>query len=341
MTPKRIAVVGARGYSGLELIRILNHHPLIQKVSAFATQNFKLSQWPKVDCHTLEHLPEADADLVFLATPAETSLELAPQCLKRGQSVVDLSGAFRLKTHSYAEHYRFEHTSPEWLKEARYGLQPWLQDHSIPTSGPVLIANPGCYATAILTALLPVLKDKLIQPNSIVIDAKSGTTGAGKKAVESQLFAEVDQDCLPYRIGRHQHLPEIQEACLAWSAIQIDPFMSTSLLPVRRGITAAVYARVQSGVSPKQIEDSFRQAYVDQPLIRFAAIEDQADLLSLRKVVGTARVHLAYQLMGDKLYLYSALDNLLKGAASQAVENMNRIFDWSGHLGLEHLEALA
>jgi N-acetyl-gamma-glutamyl-phosphate reductase len=206
------------------------------------------------------------------------------------------------------------------------------------------VANPGCYATSILMALLPLLRPSgsgdpgIIDPASLVIDAKSGTSGAGRKANEDLLFTEVDGDCLPYRVGKHQHIPEIIQAVQRLSGVEIDPLFATNLLPVRRGITSGIYARLRPGKSLADVAGAFESAYAGYPLLAHGAIEEAPKLLSLRRVAGSPRTQIAYTTDGNKLYLFSAIDNLLKGAASQAVENLNRLLDLpleTGLLGLE------
>lgn len=337
-----VSVVGARGYSGIELIKLLLQHPLADLKYAFATSEFNLGTFvsqPKAknvlcfkDSEIMNHLTE----VVFLATPAEVSLELAPKLIAAGSRVIDLSGAFRLKKSDYQKWYKFDHHQPNLLAEAVYGLVPWVRAEVVHAK---LIANPGCYATAINMALLPVLKNDLIEKNSIVIDAKSGATGAGKKAAENLIFCEVDGDCLPYKVGEHQHTPEIQEVAMAFAAASIDPFFTTSLLPVRRGISAGIYAQLKKGVTSLEIADCFEKAYAGQELISHGSLKTHPHLMQLRKVVGTARTHISYEVKGEKLYLFSCIDNLLKGAAGQAIENFNLILDRPSSLGLDHLEA--
>ena len=325
------SIVGARGYAGLETARILLRHPHAQLTHCFATSAFELPfvNAKKVACLNQTEILKNVTDVVFLATPAEVSLELAPELIARGARVVDLSGAFRLKSHDYKTWYGFDHSAPQLLEQATYGLVPFAG----PARGESLIANPGCYATAIEMALLPVLP---LLKGDIVIDAKSGTTGAGKKASELGLFAEVDGECRPYKVGQHQHTPEIIEACAKFAGVTIDPHFSTSLLPVRRGIIASVYAKTNA--SAQEIEQAFAKAFADYPLVEFGRVTP--DLLSLKRVVGTAKTQMSYELKGDKLYLFSVIDNLMKGAASQAVENFNRLIDRPVATGLDHLEAL-
>lgn len=337
-------IVGARGYSGLELARLLIRHPLARLTHCFATTQFQLSDYldlptdSKITClpetELSKCLNENPTDVYFLATPAEASLALAPKILQAGKKVIDLSGAFRLKKSSYPQWYKFDHSSPELLAQAQYGLCPWTSPKSAD-----LVANPGCYATAITMGLIPLLKNQLIDPKSIVIDAKSGTSGAGKKASENMIFTEVEGDCLPYRVGKHQHLPEIIECIEDATGVQIDPFMTTSLLPVRRGIIAGIYANLNLGVTENQIQEAFAKAYSHYPLVSFGHCEKSQPLLSLRRVVGTGKTHLSYSLQGSKLYLFSCIDNLMKGAATQAIENFNRLNDQPYGLALSQLEA--
>jgi len=358
---KRVAIVGARGYSGLELARILMRHPEAELVACFAHDaSFQLSDYlaesaakdvpvfPLKDLATV--LPNLDC--VFLATPAEASLELAKLILESKNStasVVDLSGAFRLQSGTEAEKaarfelwYKTKHSAPEQLADASYGLVPFAKPVA---KVKALISNPGCYATAVLMGIIPLLKAKAIQANTLVIDAKSGTTGAGRKASEGQLFAEVQGECLPYRVGKHQHLPEITEWAEAFGGQAIDPFFSTHLLPVRRGIIASIYAELAPGVDAGKVGEALNAAYVNYPLARITKLDakDEQELspalsLSLKRVAGTARVHLSYQVVGKKLYLFSLIDNLLKGAASQAVENFNSLHDFPVALALETME---
>lgn len=314
----QVAVVGGSGYSGQELMRILKKHPAVELTGIFNSA-------------TANDLNPTDYKVVFLATPAEVSATLATKIFNAGTSVIDLSGAFRLEENDYPQWYGMVHSSAHLLEQANYGLVPWMKPKA---DRPVLISNPGCYATAILMGLLPVLKMDLIEVNSLVIDAKSGTTGAGKRPIESQLFSEVDGECFPYKVGVHQHLPEIKRFAKVVSGTSMDPFLTTSLLPTRRGIIAGMYARLKSGKTAVEVEAAFKEFYSNYPLVEVKAEA------TLKKVVGTAQTHISFKVIGDKLYLFSCLDNLLKGAASQAVENFNLIYNFELTLGLEHLEAI-
>lgn len=343
-TRKRLtcSIVGARGYSGIELARILLQHPQAELKYCFATAEFKLSDYLnsatalKVTCLKDDQLDKHLTDVVFLATPAEVSLKLAPAIVAAGKKVIDLSGAFRLQEHSYEKWYGFLHTEGALLKKAQYGLLPWAD----PARGADLTANPGCFATAVAMALIPLIKEGVINPENIVIDAKSGATGAGKKTAERMLFSEVDGECLPYKVGSHQHDPEIKEAVSQFTGKSLDFHFVTSLLPVRRGIIAGIYGRLESGKSIEDIKSAFAKAYADYPLVSFASVAEVPNLLSLKRVVGTAKTHISFEVHGNKFFVFSCIDNLMKGAASQAVENFNRIADLPIGTAINGLEAM-
>ncbi len=341
-----VSVVGARGYTGLETAKQLLRHPFAKLTHCFATSEFALTDYLQskkvadVICLAEKDLMQNLTDVVFLATPAEASLKLAPEILKQGKSVIDLSGAFRLKKSDYGKWYGFTHEQNELLQSATYGLVPFAKPTDSAGGPAKLIANPGCYASSVLMALIPLIKNNLVEVDTIVIDAKSGTTGAGKKTSENLLFTEVDGECLPYKIGRHQHLPEIIEATALFTGVEINPFFTTHLLPTRRGILSSIYMKVKQGVTKEQIQKAYAESYQQNPLVFFGESVKQPQLLSLKKVVGTAHTHISYELVDEKLFVFSTIDNLMKGAASQAIENFNRMNDFSQDAGLADMEAM-
>jgi N-acetyl-gamma-glutamyl-phosphate reductase len=358
---RKVAIVGARGYSGLELARILLKHPETELVGCFAQDSsWRLSHLlPEAAAQTVPTWSMADFDshledlhTIFLATPAEVSLELAPKALQHNVNVIDLSGAFRLKQgtneerlQKYQTWYGIQHSHVELLLKAEYGLQPFQRP--TPQEGARLIANPGCYATAVLMAALPLLESGLINSESLVVDAKSGTSGGGRKANEALLFTEIEGECFPYKVGKHQHWPEIVEAAWLFAHEEIAPFFTTYLMNLRRGIVASVYATLQSpkatnAENEARIQSAYAEAYSGYDLVRFGALgKPETDaLLSLKRVVGSARTHITFRVDGEKLYVFSTLDNLVKGAAGQAVENFNRLLDRPLSLGLSALEGV-
>lgn len=320
------SVVGARGYAGLELSRLLLRHPSVKFTHAFATQAFALEKEifapgaAQVECFTDDKLFDHLTDVVFLATPAEVSACLAPKVVAAGKRVIDLSGAFRLSPDAVAQWYGLDSTN-SGLSVCDYGLNPFCGPAPADLS---LVANPGCYATAVSLALIPLLKHGLVHGEGLVIDAKSGATGAGRKAGENLLFSQVDGECLPYRVGRHQHLPEIVQAARRFGGRAIDPHFVTHLLPTKRGITAGIYGLATTD-NLARIEEAYASEFAGYPLVRHSP--EIATLARLDHVVHTPYTHISYALTGNKLYVFAAIDNLLKGAASQAVENLNRLLD--------------
>jgi len=368
-----VAIVGARGYSGLELARLLLKHPRANLTACFGNKDFSLADYlPEASAtptipmdQMLSYVKENQIRLIFLATPVEASLEWAPKLMQAGVSVVDLSGAFRLSqgniSENYQHWYKADHQAQDWVKNATYGLTAWTKNYSV-VQGDALVANPGCFATAILTGLLPLLKENLIQADSLVIDAKSGTTGAGKKAEERLLYSEVEGQCLPYRIGQHQHLPEICQTVVRLTGVTIDPHFTTHLINVRRGIIAGIYAKLDKNFgdelnndqdkNPSQVEkdqlatqkilEAFQKHYSEDHLIQVAALTpaNEAQILNLRRVVGSPRTQIGFKVVGGKLYLFSLIDNLMKGAASQAVENFNQLIGLPSWTGLQDVQGV-
>jgi N-acetyl-gamma-glutamyl-phosphate reductase len=341
----KVAIVGARGYAGVDLARILLRHPEVQLTTCFAGESaFSLETYlPEESAKSVQILPVSEITehlsgltAVFLATPAEASVELASKILSANSDVkvIDLSGAFRLDAEGTQKWYGLSENP--YLAQAHYGLVPWSGPFTKATR---LISNPGCYATATLMAILPLLKAGIIDARTLVIDAKSGATGAGRKASENLLFCEVDGECLPYRIGKHQHVPEIVRYVEKFAGASIDPIFSTHLLPVRRGILASVYARMTKACSNHDIASIYSEAYSQYPLVRHGLATDQNRAhMTLKRVAGSARTEIRYLVEGDKLHVFSLIDNLLKGAASQAVENLNRVLDLPVATGLNELE---
>jgi len=339
-----VGVVGASGYSGIELCRLLAQHPDVALRFAASERwegdtlrartgvggSVGAMRYQKVE----GALERAGGCAVVLPTPTEVSLRLVPALLDVGVRVVDLSGAFRLKdAAAYPPAYGFEHPSPGLLKEAVYGL-PELGRTTLP--GARLVANPGCFPTAAALALAPLLSAGLLAAEAVVVDAASGVSGAGRQAQESYSFAEVDEDMRAYRVLRHQHLPEIAQS-LTGAAGRPAPFTFTPhLLPVRRGILCTASARLLPGVAPERLVRALKDAYGQEP---FVEVVETPEEVTLRSVVGAprARVGVACALGGfdpGRVVVISALDNLLKGAASQAVQNLNAMLGLPETLGL-------
>lgn len=327
-----VGIIGASGYSGIELTRLLLGHRQFRL--SFVTSDRWVGQTIAAKARLPSTLPYVSNDagldaakgceLVFLATPAETSLELAPKLRAMNVRVVDLSGAFRLRDLSkYPAFYKFEHTAPKLIDEAAYGLPELFREA---VKGKAFVANPGCYATAAALSLAPLLREKLIDEDSLVISAASGVSGAGRKASEEYGFMEIDHDFRAYRTLKHQHVPEIEQT-LGVPRLVFTPH----LLPMKRGILNTSVARLKPGVTDAQVQAAFKQAYANERLVSLVANADQVRIADVAK---TPWCEVGASVDSTTVVAVTALDNLLKGAASQALQNANLLCDFDELEGL-------
>jgi len=337
----RAAVVGATGYTGEELVKILAGHPEVELVSLTAIVDQPASfgtLFPyfrgKVDliCKELD-IDEVSkvSDVVFLALPHTVSMKIAPEFLKRGKKIVDLSADYRLHdTSIYKEWYAADHTDEGNLKKAVYGL-PEMYREKIKKAN--LIANPGCYPTSIVLASLPALKAKEIKIESIIADSKSGVTGAGRKADIGLCFGEVDENLKAYKINSHQHSPEINQELSGVLGKKIEVVFVPHLIPMKRGILSTVYLKLKRGVPEIEALDLYKIYYKDEPFVR---VFDKGTLPQIKDVVGTNFCDIGVKVDEEKnlLIVVSAIDNLQKGASGQAVQNMNIMCGFGEKTGL-------
>lgn len=342
-TPLRIAIFGASGYSGAELVRLLARHPhvRISKLGGESAAGKALAElYPALrglDLPLLEKLEPAalagQVDLAFLALPHTESMKLAPALLAAGLKVIDLSGDFRLQdSAAFESFYKHAQTEPALLKEAVYGLS---EIHGAKVKGARLVANPGCYTTTAILALYPLLKAGLIQPEGIIIDAKSGVTGAGRKLQDSTAFGNVDGNFSAYKVGgTHQHIPEIEQELSAAAGKPVRVVFTPHLLPVNRGILSTAYAAPAKAVTAADLTAALKDFYAGKPFVR---VLEGGALPTLRAVVGTNFIDIAaaFDARAQRAIVFSATDNLLKGAAGQAVQNLNLMLGWPETAGLE------
>jgi N-acetyl-gamma-glutamyl-phosphate reductase len=339
------AIVGVSGYSGIETARILSVHPRFSLAAAvsdrwagdrlgdrIAVADASAGLVVTSQAEALERL--GSVELVFLCTPAEVSMELAPRLLAAGARVVDLSGAFRLAAADYPRWYGFAHSAPELLEEAVYSM-PETGQRVDQLRGARLVANPGCYPTAGTLAVLPLLAAGIIEPQGIIVDAKSGTTGAGRKGSEELSFSEVEGDLHAYRVLRHQHTPEIERALSLAGAPPGPVTFTAHLLPVRRGILATAYGRLRPGRRAADAVAAVKSFVEGRAFLRAT----QPDAVRLQAVVGTNRALLGVDADPERGIAigFCAIDNLLKGAAGQAVQNANLMFGLDETAGLSGL----
>jgi N-acetyl-gamma-glutamyl-phosphate reductase len=334
MSGVRAGIVGFRGYSGAELVRLLDGHPRVEAVLLEHRQDsepaeaVERKQHARVAC-TPQAAKDAEIELVFLATPAGVSMELAPGMLAAGIRVVDLSGAFRLRdTAAYSRWYKEEHAAPDLLGEAVYGL-PEMCRERIPSAR--LIANPGCYPTAANLAIQPLVASGVVdRAVGIVCDAKSGVSGSGRKPSLKTSFCEVTANLSAYSVLNHRHVPEI----LMISGIE-EPELSftAQLLPIDRGILETIYFRTDKVESTEELLDIYSQRYGEEPFVR---IYPSGNLPDIRGVDRTnfCDIGVRFDPASGRAVVVSAIDNLVKGAAGQAVQNMNLMLGFSETEGL-------
>lgn len=319
-----VGIVGFRGYSGAELQRILALHARVRPYllehradSSERPQPIGAQGPERISC-TPEAVQAAGIRVVFLATPPEVSIELAPALLERGIRVIDLSGAFRLRTpEAYRRWYKAEHAAAGWLARAVYGL-PEFYRAAIPRAE--LLSNPGCYPTAANLALRPLVASGLLDMNAgIVCDAKSGVSGAGRKPSLKTHFCEVTENFSAYSVLDHRHVPEV----LMNSGIEETRFSFTAhLLPVDRGILETIYFRAPRVKDIAQLQDLYRNAYQSEPFVRLYAPDAMPDLRAVQHT-NYCDLGLSFDAATGRGVVVAVIDNLLKGAAGQAVQNMN------------------
>lgn len=331
----RVGIVGFRGYSGAELIRILSRHPQAEPVLLEHRSDSEPAvhprgwKGPKVAPATPQAVRDEGIAVVFLATPANVSMELAPSMIDAGAKIVDLSGAFRLRTaDNHRKWYKEEHTAADWLAKAVYGLPEFYRD-KIPAA--TLVSNPGCYPTAANLAIRPLIANGIADRKAgIVCDAKSGVSGSGRKPSLKSSFCEVTGNFSAYSILDHRHVPEV----LMNSGLEEAEFSFTAhLIPADRGILETIYFRAAKPVDAAGVVAAYEKAYADEPFVR---IYDPGKVPDLHAVAHTNFCDIGVKMdtATGRGVVVSVIDNLIKGAAGQAVQNMNLIMGFSETEGL-------
>jgi N-acetyl-gamma-glutamyl-phosphate reductase len=341
----KVAVVGASGYTGVELLRLLAAHPQVEIscVTSRQTVGEDISTlFPslrgKVNLRCDPGDPElvaAKADFVFTALPHQTAMEVVPSMLAAGKKVVDLSADYRLRDVAVYRQWYQEHTSPQLLAEAVYGL-PELNREQIRSAR--LVANPGCYPTSVALGLAPLLKQGLIDHRSLIVDSKSGTSGAGRSAKVGSLFCEVNEGFAAYGVGRHRHTPEIEQTLsqLAGEAVQVN--FTPHLLPVNRGILSTCYATLHGDHDSAALLALYREHFRGEGFVRICP---EGSLPNIAFVRGSnfCDIGLVSDQRTGRVIVVSTIDNLVKGAAGQAVQNMNLMLGFAEDAGLGGLGA--
>ena len=337
------SVIGATGYSGIELLSILSHHEQVTIKHATSQtysgkklsdiyENFSLLGDIALEDFNAETILK-DSDVVFLCTPHGVSASIVSKLYGKGVKIVDLSGDFRydnIKT--YEDWYKFEHTCPELLDKAVYGLCEIYRDK---IKSADFIANPGCYTTTSILPIYPLLKAGLIKSDHIIIDAKSGASGAGRKAKVAYSFSEVNENFKAYGIATHRHTSEIEEQLSKASGNDITISFTPHLLPLNRGILATIYADL-NGATSEDIAKCYKEAYESE---QFVFVHKEGKLPELKHIQHSNACHIGYVIDKrlNRIIIVSCLDNLVKGASGQAVQNMNIIMGLEENIGLSNL----
>jgi len=347
----KISVIGSTGYTGKELVKILMNHQKVELVhlisSSYAGESLA-EVFPeflnKLDKKLIKldlELISQDSDLVFTALPHTVSMDVVPELLKKGVKVVDLSADYRIKDSAvYQEWYKKKHNqiSKGVLSEAVYGLPEIYLDK---IKDALLVANPGCYPTSIILGIAPLLKHHFVEPEGIIIDSKSGTSGAGKKLSLGLHFAECNENFKAYKVVRHNHIPEVeQELSFIYFGVDdkeqikgIKISFTPHLLPINRGILSTCYLSLKGSKKEEEVLEIYQNFYQEAPFVR---IFEPPNLPEIKFVAGTNYCDIGFSIderMG-KIIIISVIDNLLKGAAGQAVQNMNIMSGFSETEGI-------
>jgi len=336
----KVGIVGASGYTGEELARLILSHPEVELTVATSRQfaGRKISDvFPNLrglaDIVLEDAGPEeiiGRADLVFTAVPHQTAMDIVPKFLAAGCKVVDLSADFRINDAGVYEKWYQAHSAPEYLAQAVYGLPELYRDKIKKTS---LVANPGCYPTSIILGAAPLIKAGLIDAATIIADSKSGTSGAGRAAQVGSLFCEVADGFRAYKVGEHRHTPEIEQELSALADREVTISFTPHLLPISRGILSTVYAKLHDGVDSAKVASTYEEFYRDEKFVRLCPVGTYP---ATQYVRGSNFCDIGFKVdpRTGRVVILSAIDNLVKGAAGQAVQNMNVVFGLEESLGL-------
>lgn len=329
----KVCVYGATGYTGLELLRYLLNHPHVRVSSLVSHSQFgkRLYEiFPSFEKTylggmTLLQEPQEDFEIAFLCLPHEASLEVVPKLLEKGKRVIDLSGAYRIKDPSkYPEYYGFDHSYPEILQEAVYGLPEIFRED---IKGSKLIANPGCYPTATLLALYPLLKEG-VNIEGVVVDAISGVSGAGRKTSQKFHYPEMEGNAFAYSVEKHRHTPEIEDVIKRVSGKNIKVKFTPQVVPLVRGMMAKVYVKSEK----LNYKDLYREVFRGEP---FVVLLDEPPHIKYAIGTNLCFIYCYYDDRSSTLTLISVIDNLGKGASSQAIQNLNLLIGFDESMGLK------
>ena len=337
----KAVVVGATGYTGAELVRILSKHVGV-KITALVSRSYVGKNYHEaylhfcnivdVVCDELDFSLLHKSDVVFLALPHGHSMEIAKELVDQGKKVVDLGADFRLNNVlEYEKWYGVKHKAVDLLGTAVYGL-PEINREKIKDAS--LIANPGCYPTTVILGLAPLLKHKLIDLNSIVVDSKSGVSGAGRSLSLKTHFSEVDESLSAYAVKAHRHIPEMEQELCKIAGTEIKLCFTPHLIPMTRGMLSTIYANLQIDIDEEELYNLYLEFYKNEYFVR---VLPKGEFPKTKAVLGSnfCDLALAVDERTNRVKVLSAIDNLVKGASGQAVQNMNIMFELDERLGLD------
>ena len=336
----KVGIYGASGYTGQELLRLLLRHPQVEVVAVTSRRYAGVSVadiYPVfvglTDLAFVDASPEdmaGDVDIVFLALPHGVSMAVAPIFLKAGIKVIDLSADFRLRDVATYERWYSRHTARDIVKESVYGM-PELYGDKIAKAK--LVANPGCYPTSVILGLAPLLKANWIEDSSIIADSKSGVSGAGREPQVGTLFCEVDEGFKAYKVGEHRHTPEMEQEISVLAGCDVRISFTPHLLPITRGILSTIYATLQKDVTTAELIDLYRAFYEGKKFVRVYKAGSFPNISSVRGS-NYCDIGLTVDARTKRVIIICAIDNLVKGAAGQAIQNMNLMCGLSEDTGL-------
>jgi len=336
----KIGIMGASGYAGEELLRILLDHPEVQITAVAAKIDpvniCKLYPWLKgrldLECRDMSaEEVSKKCDMVFLALPHKASMQFAPIFLKKGLKVIDLSADFRIKdVNVYEKWYELKHECPEYIKDAVYGLPEFYRKEVKKAD---LIANPGCYPTSVILGCAPLLKKNLVDPDSIISDSKSGVSGAGRVLAQALMSKEVENSFKPYKVNAHRHMPEIDQEIALMAGSKVSVNFVPHLVPMERGMMSTIYLQLKKNISTSEALKLYKDFYSKEYFVR---VMDEGIFPDTKNVVRTNFCDIGCKVFPEKslVIVVTAIDNLVKGASGQAVQNMNIMYGFEEKLGL-------